>query len=95
MITVHSAELAAQFDRYCKRNTDALPAEYREEEIEQNVREIKLFSKNALYEIASILPHMKGLRSFTANIAGYEEGMPEKTYGDVSLICAYRCGTNA
>ena len=85
MITVHSAELAAQFDRYCKRNTDALPAEYREEEIEQNVREIKLFSKNALYEVASILPHMKGLRSFTANIAGYEEGMPEKTYGDVSL----------
>ena len=85
MVTVYSAELTAQLDRYCNRDFNSQTARYKEEDIEQNVRDLKLFSKNALYEVSALIPHMKGLRSFTANISGYEDNMPEKTFEDVSL----------
>lgn len=85
MVTVHSAELTAQLDRYCNRDFNSQTARYKEEDIEQNVRGLKLFSKNALYEASALLPHMKSLRSFTANISGYEDNVPEKTFEDVSL----------
>lgn len=85
MVTIYSAELTAQLDRYCNRDFNSQTARYKEEDIEQNVRGLKLFSKNALFEVSPLLPHMKSLRSFTANISGYEDNMPEKTFEDVSL----------
>ena len=85
MVTVHSAELTAQLDQYCNRDFTLQTAKYQEGDIEQNVRELKLFSKNALCEVSVLLPYMKGLRSFTANISGYEDNMPEKTFEDISL----------